>query len=220
LPAGSKKATWSLVPRLVRSCCCIRRPTERLHEREMKEESQTVRRLETIMNVLLRRGGHQRVRRVIGIVCAILLAPYNAIVTAQQAQQPAEESVKIPADQLDALVAPIALYPDPLLSQTLVASTYPLEIMQLQQWFEKNKGISDKALVDAVSKQSWDPSIQAMAALPQVVKRLTDDIQWTSPGRILTAHGTGRLVKMWRAPLNAVTPLERDSPTTVITLEC
>ncbi len=186
----------------------------------MKEESQTVRRLETIMNVLLRRGGHQRVRRVIGIVCAILLAPYNAIVTAQQAQQPAEESVKIPADQLDALVAPIALYPDPLLSQTLVASTYPLEIMQLQQWFEKNKGISDKALVDAVSKQSWDPSIQAMAALPQVVKRLTDDIQWTSPGRILTAHGTGRLVKMWRAPLNAVTPLERDSPTTVITLEC
>jgi len=197
----------------------------------MKEESQTVRRLETIMNVLLRRGGHQRVRRVIGIVCAILLAPYNAIVTAQQAQQPAEESVKIladqaeesvkiPADQLDALVAPIALYPDPLLSQTLVASTYPLEIMQLQQWFKKNKGISDKALVDAVSKQSWDPSIQAMAALPQVVKRLTDDIQWTSPGRILTAHGTGRLVKMWRAPLNAVTPLERDSPTTVITLEC
>ena len=173
----------------------------------MKEESQTVRRLETIMNVLLRRGGHQRVRRVIGIVCAILLAPYNAIVTAQQAQQPAEESVKIladqaeesvkiPADQLDALVAPIALYPDPLLSQTLVASTYPLEIMQLQQWFEKNKGISDKALVDAVSKQSWDPSIQAMAALPQVVKRLTDDIQWTSPGKILTAPGTAQSAKM------------------------
>src|SRR5207249_10331184 len=112
--------------------------------------------------------------------------------TAQQAQQPAEESVKIPADQLHALVAPIALYPDPLLSQTLVASTYPLEIMQLQQWFKKNKGISDKALVDAVSKQSWDPSIQAMAALPQVVKRLTDDIHWTSTVRILTAHGPGR----------------------------
>src|SRR5213594_945093 len=146
----------------------------------MKEESQTVRRLETIMNVLLRRGGHQRVRRVIGIVCAILLAPYNAIVTAQQAQQPAEESVKIPADQLDALVAPIALYPDPLLSQTLVASTYPLEIMQLQQWLQKNKGLSEKALADAFAKQPWDPSIQAMAALPQVVKRLADDIQWTT----------------------------------------
>src|SRR5262249_318708 len=73
-----------------------------------------------------------------------------------------------------------ALYPDPLLSQTLVASTYPLEIMQLQQWLQRNPGLRDQALVNAVSKQPWDPSIQAMAALPQVVKRLADDIQWTT----------------------------------------
>src|SRR5262249_8955828 len=147
------------------------------------------------MNVLLRpRGIHQCTRHVITLVCALLLVPYNRSVFAQQAQQPqqqvqqpqqqvqqpAGESVKIPADQLDSLVAPIALYPDPLLSQTLVASTYPLEIMQLQQWLEKNKGLKDKALVDAVSKQPWDPSIQAMAALPQVVKRLANDIQWTT----------------------------------------
>ncbi|MGH8527075.1 MAG: DUF3300 domain-containing protein, partial [Gammaproteobacteria bacterium] len=100
------------------------------------------------------------------------------------AQQPtdasAQQAPKIPPEQLDSLVAPIALYPDPLLSQTLVASTYPLEIIQLQQWLEKNKGLKDKALVDAVSKQPWDPSIQAMAALPDVVKRLADDIQWTT----------------------------------------
>src|SRR5262249_15349215 len=62
----------------------------------------------------------------------------------------------------------------------LVASTYPLEIMQLQQWLERNKGLKDKALVDAVEKQPWDPSIQAMAPLPDVVKRLADDIQWTT----------------------------------------
>jgi hypothetical protein len=77
-------------------------------------------------------------------------------------------------------VAPIALYPDPLLSQTLVASTYPLELMQLQQWLERNKNLKDKDLTEAVSKQPWDPSIQAMAALPDVVKRLSDDIQWTT----------------------------------------
>jgi hypothetical protein len=77
-------------------------------------------------------------------------------------------------------VAPIALYPDPLLSQTLVASTYPLEIVQLQQWLLRNPGLKDQKLVDAVSKQPWDPSIQAMAALPDVVKRLADDIQWTT----------------------------------------
>jgi len=83
-------------------------------------------------------------------------------------------------DQLDALVAPIALYPDDLLAQTLVASTYPLEIVQLHQWLAKHSGLKDKALVDSVATQSWDPSIQSMAALPDVVKRLSDDIQWTT----------------------------------------
>ena len=77
-------------------------------------------------------------------------------------------------------MAPIALYPDPLLAQTLVASTYPLEIVQLQQWLAKNPDLKDKALADAVAKQPWDPSIQSMAAVPDVVKRLGDDIQWTT----------------------------------------
>jgi hypothetical protein len=92
----------------------------------------------------------------------------------------ANADTKIPADQLDALVAPIALYPDPLLAQTLAASTYPLEIVQLQQWLLKNPNLKDQALADAVAKQQWDPSIQAMAGLPDVVKRLCDDIQWTT----------------------------------------
>src|SRR6185369_16248846 len=91
-------------------------------------------------------------------------------------------AAKIPAEQLDALVAPIALYPDNLLSQTLVASTYPLELIQLQQWLDKNQNLAkdQKKLAEAVQKQSWDPSIQAMAALPDLVKRLADDIQWTT----------------------------------------
>lgn len=101
-------------------------------------------------------------------------SPVNQQTANDSAVQP---SAKIPADQLDSLVAPIALYPDPLLSQVLVASTYPLEIIQLQQWLEKNKDLKDKALVSEVSKQPWDPSIQAMAALPEVVKRLADDVR-------------------------------------------
>jgi len=91
-----------------------------------------------------------------------------------------DQAPKIPPDQLDSLVAPIALYPDPLLAQTLAASTYPLELIQLQQWLLKNPELKDKALADAVAKQPWDPSIQAMAGLPDVVKRLADDIQWTT----------------------------------------
>jgi hypothetical protein len=99
-------------------------------------------------------------------------------VTAMAADSTPE--AKIPPDQLDALVAPIALYPDPLLAQTLAAATYPLEIVQLQQWLQKNSNLKDKALADAVARQPWDPSVQAMAALPDVVKRLADDVQWTT----------------------------------------
>jgi hypothetical protein len=117
------------------------------------------------------------------LLVALLLSDFAVFAQQEPASGPAEEvqdAPKIPSDQLDSLVAPIALYPDPLLSQTLVASTYPLEIMQLQQWLDKNKNLKGKAQTDAVSKQTWDPSVQAMAALPDVVKRLADDIQWTT----------------------------------------
>src|SRR6195256_54882 len=87
---------------------------------------------------------------------------------------------KIPPDQLDSLVAPIALFPDPLLAQTLAASTYPLEIIQLQQWMERSKNLKDKALADAVAKQPWDPSVQSMAGIPNAVQRLAGNIQWTT----------------------------------------
>src|SRR5215467_12231245 len=86
-------------------------------------------------------------------------------------QAATEQSQKIPADQLDSLVAPIALYPDPLLAQVLAASTYPLEIIQAQQWLKQNAGLKDQALADAAAKEPWDPSIQALVALPEVVKR-------------------------------------------------
>jgi hypothetical protein len=72
------------------------------------------------------------------------------------------------------------LYPDPLLAQLLAASTYPLEIVQLQQWLAKNQNLKDKTLADAVAKQPWDPSIQALAALPDVVKLMGENIQWTT----------------------------------------
>src|SRR5258708_14499656 len=119
------------------------------------------------------------------VMCSFVLVLGNARLTqsdtaSEQASVPVEEAAKIPDDQLDSLVAPIAIYPDPLLAQVLAASTYPLEIIQLQQWLEKNKNLRDEALVDAVAKQPWDPSVQAMAALPDVVKRLADDIQWTT----------------------------------------
>jgi len=120
---------------------------------------------------------------LVALTCTALILPGNTVAGARVTpQDQSQQAVKIPSDQLDALVAPIALYPDSLLSQTLVASTYPLEIIQLQQWLERNKDLAkdQKKLADAVKKQSWDPSIQAMAILPDLVKRLADDVQWTT----------------------------------------
>jgi hypothetical protein len=99
---------------------------------------------------------------------------------AQDAASQEREAPKIPSDQLDSLVAPIALYPDPLLSQMLVASTYPLEIIQLQQWMGQHKDLKDQALTDAVQKENWDPSVQAMAVIPDAVKQLAENIKWTT----------------------------------------
>src|SRR3974390_3936693 len=118
------------------------------------------------------------------VLCCTLLIPGDTFLearvqTPEKSASP-QESAKIPSDQLDCLFAPIALYPDPMLAQTLAASTYPLEIIQLQQWLSKNTSLKDKALADAVAKQPWDPSVQALAGLPEVVKRLADDIQWTT----------------------------------------
>jgi len=124
------------------------------------------------------------IQKAIAILCAMVLVPGDVNSLAQSPpggpSPAAEQSANIPAEQLDSLVAPIALYPDPLLTQTLIASTYPLEIIQLQQWLEKNKGLKDKALADAVKKQDWDPSIQAMSALPDVVKQMAENIKWTT----------------------------------------
>ncbi len=123
-------------------------------------------------------------RTLLAMVAAIAILPGDTVASAPFPQsvppQTGDQASKIPPDQLDSLVAPIALYPDPLLAQTLAASTYPLELIQLQQWLLKNPGLKDKALADAVAKQPWDPSIQAMAGLSDVVRRLADDIQWTT----------------------------------------
>jgi hypothetical protein len=93
-------------------------------------------------------------------------------------------SKPLTAQQLQSMVAPIALYPDDLLAQTLVASTYPLEIVQLQQWLAKNPKLKDQALADSVKKMPWDPSIQSMAQCPRWSSgspTTSSDDRWGTP---------------------------------------
>ena len=121
-----------------------------------------------------------------GVIIVIGLA-LNSAAFAQQAQSQAmtttttdQETTKLPPQELDSLVAPIALYSDSLLAQTLAASTYPLEVIQLQQWMANNPDLKDQALADAVSKQPWDPSVQGLVAYPDVVTRMAENLQWTT----------------------------------------
>src|SRR5262249_11453791 len=128
---------------------------------------------------LLRRWG--------GLLAGMLLFASLSFAAGQQPTQTAttdtaatNQAAKLPAPQLDSLVAPIALYPDPLLANTLAASTYPLEVIQMQQWMNNNPSLKDKALADAVAKQPWDPSVQSLAATPDVVVRMASNITWTT----------------------------------------
>jgi hypothetical protein len=122
--------------------------------------------------------------RATAVLCAALLIPSNVFSSVlpypQTPTRTTSTAAKIPSDQLDSLVAPIALYPDPLLAQALAASTYPLEIVQLQQWMSRHPDLKGEALAAAVEKEDWDPAVQGLAGLPDVVKRLGDDIKWTT----------------------------------------
>src|SRR6476619_822997 len=121
-----------------------------------------------------------------GVIAIIGLA-FSSAALAQQAQSQEmtttttdQQTTTLAPQELDSVVAPIALYPDPLLAQTLAASTYPLEVIQLQQWMNNNKNLQGKALGDAVAKQPWDPSIQSLVEFPDVVQRIAGNIQWTT----------------------------------------
>src|SRR5512143_2005982 len=87
---------------------------------------------------------------------------------------------KLTPDQLADLVAPIALYPDPLLSQVLVASTYPLEVVEAQQWLERNGDLKGQRLTDAARLEKWDASVQSLVAFPDVLATMNRDVQWTA----------------------------------------
>ncbi len=127
-------------------------------------------------------------RQARSIVCILVLLPAGAFLFGQEppaADQPAPEQAGPPAqalspDQLADLVAPIALYPDSLLSQVLVAATYPLEVVEAGQWVQQNRNLSGAQLVEAARQQNWDPSVQALVVFPDVVTRLTSDIRWTT----------------------------------------
>jgi Protein of unknown function (DUF3300) len=111
------------------------------------------------------------------LVFGLVSAPARAQNAATPAQAQTEQNLS--KGQVEQLVAPIALYSDPLLTQVLMASTYPLEVVEAARWSQDNAAVKGAALADAMQAQSWDPSVKALTAVPQTLQMMNDKLDWT-----------------------------------------
>ena len=120
---------------------------------------------------------------------AMTAVAVNAQVFAQELVEPPPagtyQETEVPAkavfsvEQVEQMVAPVALYPDALLAQVFMAATYPLEVVQADQWLKKNPGLEGEALDNAVAAQPWDPSVKTLVFFPTVLERMAQDLTWT-----------------------------------------
>jgi hypothetical protein len=86
---------------------------------------------------------------------------------------------KFKQEELDQMLAPVALYPDDLLTQILMASTYPLEVVQAERWMKQNKSLKGDALKSALEKQTWDASVKTLVSFPDVLTMMNEQLEWT-----------------------------------------
>ncbi len=110
--------------------------------------------------------------------------------TTPPASAPAQQPLS--AGQIDQLVAPIALYPDPLLAQVLIASTYPLEVVQADRFAKNNRNLKGDPLKAALAKESWDDSVKSLVAVPTVLAMMNDKLDWTPEARRCGARTAAR----------------------------
>ncbi|MGC2412426.1 MAG: DUF3300 domain-containing protein [Stellaceae bacterium] len=110
---------------------------------------------------------------IVGIIACVSLHTLTAA-------QPAPSVPPLAAEQLDRLVAPIALYPDPLLVQILMAATYPLEVVEADRWLQipANAALAGDELAAALQQQQWDPSVKSLIAFPRVLRMMDDNLSW------------------------------------------
>ena len=114
---------------------------------------------------------------------ALAFDPHEVQAIDQPTSAPAPQSpstAPLPADQLQELVAPIALYPDALVAQILAASTYPTQIVEAERFLQQNPNLKGAELGTEVDKQAWDPSVKALTQFPSVVADMDKNLTWTS----------------------------------------
>src|SRR4029450_7379316 len=106
------------------------------------------------------------------------LAVMLATPSLPRAQQPGGDSRPFKPEQLEQIVAPIALYPDPLVAQIFMAATYPLEVIQAARFAKANPNLKDAALNEELKKQNWDDSVKALVRFPQVLEMMDSQLEW------------------------------------------
>lgn len=158
-------------------------------------------------------------RLIASLLTAALIIPATAPVAFAQntSQQQAE---KLSQAQLEALVAPIALYPDPLVSQVLMASTYPLEVAEASNWIKANSKLKGDALNKALQQQTWDASVKSLTAFPPVLEMMGTQLSWTQQlGNAVLAQQSDAMnaIQALRAKAKQSGSLQSNSQQTVTT---
>lgn len=117
---------------------------------------------------------------VLGAASSQILYGYQAVTSTDPGPLNPTETAQETPEELQALVAPIALYPDALVAQILTASTFPDQVAIASYWLEQNGSLTGAALMTAVDTQSWDPSVKALTQFPSVLSNLSKNLAWTS----------------------------------------
>ena len=118
-------------------------------------------------------------RRLSSLATSLYLLLAASLGTLAQAQVAEVQSVAYSQEELDQLLAPVALYPDSLLAQVLTASTYPLEVVSAARFIDRNRGLKGNSLAKAVEPYGWDASVTSLVQFPSVLAMMSDKLEWT-----------------------------------------
>jgi hypothetical protein len=120
----------------------------------------------------------QKIAVIYVFVLILLNTVASPTASAQSSYAPKSSAVVLTEDELDRVLAPVALYPDTLLTHILVASTYPMDVIRAARWREKNADLDHQAVLDRVEVFAWDPSVKALTPFADVLTQMSDDLDW------------------------------------------
>ena len=170
----------------------------------------------------------KRTEKILAVVISAILiaAPFYGYQTGESPGG-AADTAPMDADQLQALLAPIALYPDPLVAQILAAATFPDQVAVANYWLQQHQSVTGTALMQMVNQQTWDASVKALTQFPSVLNNMANNLTWTStlgeayhnqPSQVMSAIQTLRVQAKAQGNLNSGPQITvtQPSPQTIV----